>query len=340
MNSKKKSNLSKSKQAKPARAIGYAPVAMSRSVQSNPNPSIRSSSKCATVTHTEYFASVTSASTSYAVVSYPVNPGVGSIFPWLSQVAQRYQTYKFRSLVFNYHTRAATSQVGTVGLVFDFSATDPAPSSQMLALSYRDKVADSPWKEMNFRLDLAQGDHLASRFIRSGLPTGSYDLKTMDLGNLHVFTDGVAASDNLGLLEVTYVVELYTPQMVFGVGGEFTASGSLSATALFGTTWAIDSQAFLPFSRTSTSVITFDQSFEGMIGFILQGTGLTANYAPVAANGSASVSGQIKDSGSTIVTGLIRCKSVPGTTWTPTISATTVTLVEYFVARAGFDQLG
>jgi hypothetical protein len=135
------------------------------------------------------------------------------MFPWLSQVAQRYETYKFRKLLFEYHTRAATSQVGTVGLVFDFDAEDPAPASQMEALSYHDKCADSPWKDDCVVLDLAQGDRLPIRYTRAGTPTGNYDIKTYDVGNLHVFTDGVASSTNLGLLEVKYVVDLYTPQI-------------------------------------------------------------------------------------------------------------------------------
>jgi hypothetical protein len=180
---------------------------------------------------------------------------VASVFPWLSQVASRYETYKFRSIAFHYHSRAATSQVGTVGLAFDFDAQDPAPASQMTALAYHDRVADAVWKEQSLVLDLSQGDRLPTRYTRVGLPTTPYDLKTYDLGNLHVFTDGVAASVNLGLLEVVYSIDLFTPQIQDPVGGLTTSTTALDATHLFGTDFTPDSQAIMPFTVTSSGVI-------------------------------------------------------------------------------------
>jgi hypothetical protein len=265
------------------------------------------------------------------------------MFPWLSQVAQRYETYKFRKLLFEYHTRAATSQVGTVGLVFDFDAEDPAPASQMEALSYHDKCADSPWKDDCVVLDLAQGDRLPIRYTRAGTPTGNYDIKTYDVGNLHVFTDGVASSTNLGLLEVKYVVDLYTPQIQDPAGGFFYGSTGCDATHLFGTNFfsSADAQAIGVGSIDSTGqLFTFNQTWQGLIGIVVAGTVLSANYAPVVANGSAAVIGQLVNAGATAVYVLLRVRATPGTTLTPTITATTVTGISYFFGNVGYNQLG
>ncbi len=311
---------------------------MSRAVVSQRIPQIASNGNTTRISHSEFFASVTSAGTDFAVSSYPCNPGVASMFPWLSQVACRYETYKFRRLQFEYHTRAATSQVGTIGLVFDFDAEDSAPTSQMMALSYHDKCADSPWKDQCVQLDLVQGDRLPVRYTRAGSPSSDYDIKTYDIGNLHVFVDGVAASTNLGLLEVRYVVDLYTPQIQDPVGGRFYSSAGLDATHLIGSNWAGDAQAIAVGASTSTQVFTFNQTWEGLIAFSILGTVLSADFAPVVANGTASVLTQIVNAGATQVTGYMRVRAVPGTTLTPTITATTVTGTNFYFGSGSYVQ--
>jgi hypothetical protein len=284
---------------------------------------------------------VESAGAPFACTSYAVNPGVAACFPWLSQVAQRYETYKFRELCFHYHTRAATTQVGTVGLVFDFDAQDPAPSSQMEALSYHDKAADSCWKEINLRLDLAQGDRLPVRYTRPGLPASPYDLKTLDLGNVHVFTDGVAASTNLGLLEAVYTIDLYTPQIQNPVGGSVNNTTAMDATHLVGTTNTVDAQAILPVRFTSSAVMTFTQCWEGIMTYYIAGTVLSADFAPVAsASGVATNIGQTVDAASQVVRGSCRIRAVPGTTLTPTITATTVTNSVFGFGSGAYVQFG
>lgn len=321
-------------------STSYAPVAMTKSLGTRSIPSIQSNGSVTHIRHSEFFASVTSLSDAYAVQSYPCNPGVASLFPWLSQVAQRYETYKFRELTFILRTRAAATQVGTVGLVFDFDANDDAPSSQMMALSYHDKSADAPWMLQTLKLDLAQGDKLPTRYTRPGLPASNYDLKTYDLGALHVFTDGVAASANLGLLEVYYSVDLYTPQIQDGIGGRSSATAGLNATHLVGTDLSSDTEALLPFDVTDSGTLTFNQSFEGTIFFDIVGTVLSADFAPVvsASGAAAQIGFQIVNAGATTVVGGFRVRAVPGTTLKPTITATTVTGVYYYVARANYDQ--
>ncbi len=325
--------------------MGYAPVAMSRAVVSQRIPQITSNGNTTRIAHSEFFASVASAGTAFACASYPCNPGVASIFPWLSSIAQRYETYKFRKLQFEYHTRAATSQVGTVGLVFDFDAEDAAPSSQMMALSYHDKCADSPWKDDCVVLDLVQGDRLPVRYTRSGTPVGSYDIKTYDVGNLHVFVDGVAASTNLGLLEVRYVIDLYTPQIQDPVGGSFYNNAGQDATHVFGTGFgsnaAQDPQAIAVGTTDSTGqVFTFNQAWQGLVTFTFAGTGLTASFAPVAANGDAEVSTQVVNAAGTGVWAVCRVRAYPGTTLTPTITATTVTSLSMRMGSCSYVQLG
>jgi hypothetical protein len=176
------------------------------------------------------------------------------------------------------------------------------------------------------------------------LPSGSFDIKTYDVGNLHVFSDGVAASTNLGLLEVKYVVDLFTPQIQNPAGGAFYGSVGTNATHLFGTDFLTNADADaigVGSIDTTGQVFTFNQTWQGLIGINLVGTGLAANYAPVVANGSAAVISQRVDGTGTGVSILLRVRAIPGTSLTPTVTATTVTLAAYYFGGVvGYNQLG
>jgi len=312
---------------------------MSQAVSRKPIPTIGSNGNHTRVQHTEYFASVVSTTTDFTVTSYPCNPGVGSMFPWLCAIAQRYETYKFLDITFHYHTRASTSQVGTVGLVFDFDANDEAPTSQMAALSYHDKVADSPWQMMSFKLDLRQGDKLPTRYTRVGALGSVSDLKTLDLGNLHVFTDGVAASANLGLLEICYTVDLFTPQIEDPVGGTLSCNAGLSGTVLFGTNLAEDPQAEMPFDASSDQLV-FNQFFEGVINFVFTGTGITESMVwTLTGEGATQVMWQNANAAGTKIVGYGRVRAVPGTIFKPSITCTTINVTNWTMARCGYDSL-
>jgi hypothetical protein len=266
---------------------------------------------------------------------------VSSIFPWLSQVAQRYETYKFRQLKFRIHPRAPTDEAGTIGMVFDFDALDTAPASQMEALSYGDKTADSVWREQVLNVNLAAGDKQPARYTRAGIVAAVSDLKTYDVGALHVFCDGTGAI-TLGLLEVVYTVDLFTPQIQYPVGGTWLTTAGLDATHLIGNTATFvgDTDAIAPFTWTSTSVLTFSQNFEGVIAFSVTGTGLGSDFAPVASTtGAAAVIVQTVNAGATNTVGWCRVRATNGTTVTPTITATTVTNVRYTLAKCAYAAL-
>jgi len=224
-------------------------------------------------------------------------------------------------------------------MVFDFDAQDPAPATQMEALTYHDKVADSPWKDLCLRLDLAQGDRLPIRYTRAGtLPGTSYDLKTFDLGRLHVFTDGVAASTNLGLLEVNYSIDLFVPQVsAYAVGGTITATAGLAANTVFGTNSTTSGTSVIPGAVTSATTFTFDQNFQGVVNFILVGTVMTAATA-VGGTSTATLKSSLMQ-GNDHVLAVVSVNATPGQTLTLTVAATTVTSSTVWFSAAAYGNL-
>jgi hypothetical protein len=212
----------------------------------------------------------------------------------------------------------------------------------MAALTYNDKSADAVWKEQDLKIDLAAGDKLPTRYTRAGTPSGYFDLKTFDLGALHVFVDGVSASTNVGLLEVKYIVDLFTPQTQTPLGGSFSNTSGLDSTHLVGTvsTFTPDPQAILPCAQVSTSKLLFLQPFEGLLYVDIRGTVLSANFAPViSSDGEVTLLNTVGESSGTTVMAVYKIRAYPGTSLTPTITATTVTGVYYSFAKAAYDSL-
>jgi hypothetical protein len=137
-------------------------------------------------------------------------------------------------------------------------------------------------------------------------------------------------------------VDLFTPQLEPPAGGSFFNTAGLDATHMFGTvaTGTVDPQATLPGSSTATNTFTFNQSWEGMVVATVVGTVLSADAAVnVSATGSAGVLYQYVNAAGTAVLAKIRCRALPGTTITPTITATTVSAVAWSFASASYNAL-
>lgn len=315
-------------------ATSKANVAQSRSKRTG-RPNITSSSSGSTIRHREYFSDVVSASTAFQSFSYPINPGVPNIFPWLSKIAQQYETYQFKKLHFEYETQCATTAVGTVIMAIDFDALDQAPVTKTACLSYKDAVRTAPWTPVCLTAALADIKP-QQKYVRVG-SVASSDLKTYDAGNLQVCLQGVAAS-TIGELYVDYEVVLTTPQVGAGVGGTLSSNAAdESAVAMFGGTAPLTT-GFLPFTYTSASTVTFQQSFDGLIGFRVAGSVLSSDLSNT---GTCTYSGlvQLVNAAATQVLGTARVRATSGQTFIPTITGTTVTLLVLWVAPVIYENL-
>jgi hypothetical protein len=322
--------------------IVRAPVAISTGLSVGRVPQIRAMGNCTRVSHSEEFGPVTTTGTPFAVATFQCNPGVAACFPWLAPIAARYETYKFRRLVFKFTTTSPTSTAGFVTLAFDYDALDLPPSTMSIARSYHDKSGGAPWSNWVLNCDLAQGDRLPEKYIRVGLPPTNNDLKTYDVGNLHVCTEG-AAGATLGYLEVEYVVDLMTPQIQDPVGGSMVFGSD--STHVFKSVTLTDTDAVLPFTNDGGNVLTFYQSWEGLFVFQLVGTvmsNLTCAATGTVGSAVTAVSGSVVASAAaTSLIAFFNVRALPGTilTFTPTVTTLTATNLYWATAAyAGLDK--
>jgi hypothetical protein len=76
------------------------------------------------------------------------NPGNNLDFPWLSQIATRFEKYKFKKLTYRIVSYLPTTSAGNMGMYFDYDPVDTYPTNESEFFSnYRAQVSSS-WGTM------------------------------------------------------------------------------------------------------------------------------------------------------------------------------------------------
>jgi hypothetical protein len=148
----------------------------------------------------------------FAVDAMPINPGTSTLFPWLSSIANRYESYCFKQLCFRYETTSPTNTPGSVILAVDYNPTAVPPQSKTQALAMESSVRSPPWTTISHK---SLGHNLTKRksyYIRTDSDVSDPDL--YDTGVLMLMTEGVPTeSGSIGEMHVDYVVDLLTPTL-------------------------------------------------------------------------------------------------------------------------------
>lgn len=219
--------------------MSAAPVSQTRMVRTGRPSVVTLRNGDCRIVHREYIGEIVAgagAGTPFNVSSYPLNPGQASVFPWMSKIAANFESYVFNKLHFDYETEAPSSLGGTLVMAVDYDSVDAVPSNKQQALAYRGSVRSAPWNpcsHTSIREDLHKQK---TNYVRFGPQPAATDLKTYDIGNLFVITQGVTtASATCGELYVEYDVLLKTPVFEPVVpNGSFTnSSGTLVTTGNF-----------------------------------------------------------------------------------------------------------
>jgi len=233
------------------------------------------------ISHREYIGDILG-SVAFNANRYEVNPGLLLTFPWLSTIANNWDSYLFKKLDFVYETSCASTTAGSVMLAIDFDAADPTPLSKVELMTYDNATRSASWQECSYDARLQNLHKFGiQRFTRQAPLATSLDIKTYDVGNLFVATSGQADASMIGELYVDYVVELYTPQIAkaaqaSSLSFKVTSGGSVSKGAPFGTAPSVLGD--FPIS-VGTDILNFQSSGEFLLNFLIAGTGLTSAAA-------------------------------------------------------------
>jgi hypothetical protein len=168
------------------------------------------------ITHSEYIGDVGVRTPNEFDLQYQfgLNPGNVALFPWLSQVASRFDTFRFKSLRFRYETVCGTGTPGVVMMAIDTDASDDPPTQSQQMLAYKGAVESVVYAPSQLNSGKAELTRLKTNYVLTGLPPPNTDIKTYDVGNFYLAVIAPGSTNTLGRLHVDYTVELMTPQIV------------------------------------------------------------------------------------------------------------------------------
>ncbi len=213
-------------------------------------PAMHNEGQSVMIRHREYLGEVRSAQTFTVQQSFPLNPGMSQTFPWLSTIANSFQEYRIKGLVFHYIPSSGASvsstnaALGTVILQTSYRSTDSAPASkiEMLNEFWSNEVVPSDSMAHPVECDPKENPFNVQYVRSAAVPLTDTQLM-YDLGQTHLAVSGCQTTGNvLGDLWVTYDVELKKPLVYSNTTARVDSasllwtSGSPTATQIFGTT--------------------------------------------------------------------------------------------------------
>lgn len=164
----------------------------------------------------EYITDI-NATTAFTNNSFPVNPGLSEVFPWLCSIANNYEQYRWNGLIFQFVSTssdaiASTTDLGMgqVILASDYNAADAAyvNAQQMLGSMFSNSAKVS--ENILHAVECAPTDVPNKLYyVRSGdVPSGA-DIRLYDMLNFQLATQKMPANyTGAGQLWVTYDITL------------------------------------------------------------------------------------------------------------------------------------
>lgn len=170
------------------------------------------------VEHDEYIQDVfTDSNNVFAYEVLSLNPGDSNTFPWLANIANRYEEFEAVELTPHFETAAPTTASGKVLLAIDFDPGDAVDFGTKQELLNDDRTKSAPvWQSFSQTVD--RGKLRKRLFVRNADDSADPSLtsalsRQQDIGNLFVATTASSLGNGamLGELWIRYVIRFYTP---------------------------------------------------------------------------------------------------------------------------------
>ncbi len=181
-------------------------------------PMMHKTGQTVTIRHREFITQINGTTEFTVGRSLILNPGLASTFPWLSRIAQGFQEYQFKGIVFHYiptsgnAVSSTNSALGTVMMQTSYRSTDSVPVSkhELLNEYWSNEVVACDTMCHPIECDPKENP-FAIHYVRSGsLPEADEPLM-YDLGKTFICTSGMQSTNAVGDLWVTYEVDLKKP---------------------------------------------------------------------------------------------------------------------------------
>lgn len=197
------------------------------------------------ITHREFLGNVNvtstgAGSTGFQLASYPINPGLQSSFPWLSQIANNFEMYEFAGLLYEYKPTSGemgstgSNVLGKVVMATNYDPDAPVFTSSVQMENYDYAQAAKPSIRMVHGVETAPAQRLTKQlYLRQG--EVSKDKVLTDIGLFQVATEGInvgaAGVFNVGELWCTYRVKFSRAQLFGSLQGGSTLQDRFTSVA-------------------------------------------------------------------------------------------------------------
>jgi len=266
--------------------LGYGAYKVARNtIMESSNASIplmHNSSQSVIVRHREYIGEVSSAVSYTKQLEVVLNPGSKLSFPWLSTIAQQYQEYSWRGVVFHYIPtvgEAVSTTVPAYGNVMmhtDYRVTAPEPANKAELLNEYFASDARPCETFIHPIECDPRENPYNvQYVRAGVISNTEDPKSYDLGVMRVYTQGQGAANVvMGEVWVTYEVELRKPQVAsqFGDFAMLMSNTNIASTTPLGEnhTTRLDTIGVTVTTITGKSRLSFPQGLIGRFMVLVQ----------------------------------------------------------------------
>lgn len=184
----------------------------------------------------------------FNVVKIPLNAGLRSVFPWLSNLAGNYQEYQFIGCVFEFRSlssdSAATLPMGSIVIASNYDTADPNYSDKRHMENSQFCVSGKPSANLIHPIECDPSvTFVPIKYTRTGGLASGTDSRLYDHCNVQVATQGLPAGTGgsvIGELWVTYEVALYKPQLGVAAAlrdhyyGTTATAGAITTGSVFG----------------------------------------------------------------------------------------------------------
>lgn len=165
------------------------------------------------IQHREYVDTIIANGTDLIDIStYEVNPGLQTMFAWLSGICRNYESYKWNSLRWSYINDVGANTNGSIMVIPDYDGKDDLASySKQQLAAFQDSVRGPVWDSHTCYCTKKNLQKRKTYFIRHSEVTD--EKRLFDALQLAIVTTGFTSETELGELWVEYDISLMTPQL-------------------------------------------------------------------------------------------------------------------------------
>lgn len=331
---------------------------------SNSIPQMHNGGQSITVQHKEFISTIKGSVDFQVQRFFILQPGDSNTFPWLSGIADKFQQYRIKGMVFHYvptsgyAVSGTSAAIGAVMMQTSYRSNDTLPSSKIEMLNEYWASESSPADSFCHPIECSPKENPFSVHYVRTQPTPINDSPLMyDLGVTHIATQGMPGDGNaVGDLWVTYDIEFSKPIVASDVtdtipSALLSASSGIDPTSWFGSTALTATGQSVPFTmagRTISMPLGLIGTYLVTIRIAAPFTAVNLSGSPVYVNCSESLADTSAIYNRTVATSAVglnsafyvfgvKCRdpssvatiTVPSASWTGTPTLITVTITSF-----------